>query len=247
MLFYIIGNISMQKNYIAGYYLIKHSSFPYAINESKIVYTCSNCINTVAFDVWCLSWTKSQLKKKELEELGLNDEIITKIHAWTDDKFDKKEIAWGNTFPSLTLAQEFKALFYQNRKDIGVYCIEFSESELNCLLDDFDPNNNPESNYNKGEFGLRENLLKRISTKDESIWEYLGHDFIGVGCDGSFHTIYCCGAPEELIEKFDLTINNFGLFDGITNYEDIKDYLNSDETGLEPDPWYIVKVSKLKD
>lgn len=51
---------------------------------------------------------------------------------------------------------------------------------------------------------------------------------------------------EELIEKFNLTRNSNGLFDEIIYYNKIIKYLNDENTGLEPVPWFIVRVNTYK-
>jgi len=114
-------------------------------------------------------------------------------------------------------------------------------------LDEFSEENNTDKlNYNKGNFGLRHNLIKRTEEGNDRNEELLGYDFIGLECDGSFHSFYCHDITKELIDKFSLTLNANGLFDRPERPVEITEYLNAPEAGVEPVPWYIVKVKRQK-
>ena len=235
----------MERYYNAGYYLIKKQPIDFGDDKEKIVSTCSGCINATAFDTWAWSWS-TQLDKKVQSFLELTDNTIQLIQEWTDKKFDNGEIGFGNVFPDLKMALEFKDLFYKDRQDIEIFAVDFSETDTNNLIEDFAPGENEGFNFNNGHFGLRENLLKKNHETADSISHILGFDFIGVECDGSFHSFYCHNITKELIDKFGLVINENGLFESIPDPDLIRDYLNDQETGLEPVPWYIVKVKKIK-
>mgnify|MGYP000227026288 CR=1 FL=1 len=150
----------MERYYNAGYYLIKKHPIDFGKDKEKIVSTCSGCINTTAFDLWALSWT-TQLDKKDKSELGLNDQIIKQIQEWTEERNNDGRIGFGNVFPDLKMAKEFKDLFYKDRHEIEIFAIDFSETETNNLIEDFAPGKNGGFNYNNGNFGLRDNLLKK--------------------------------------------------------------------------------------
>ncbi len=235
----------MERYYNAGYYLIKKHPIDFGIDNGKIVATCSGCINITAFDFWALCWTM-QLDNKDKSELGLNDQSIKQIQEWTEKRFYDGRIGYGNVFPDLKMALEFKDLFYKDRPEIEILAIDFSETETNNLIEDFAPGENAGFNFNNGVFGLRDNLLKKNYETADTISDFLGFDFIGVECDGTFHSFYCHDITKELIDKFGLTLNEHGLFESIPDSDLIRDYLNSQETGLEPVPWYIVKVKKIR-
>lgn len=179
----------------------------------------------------------------ERKALELTDEKIREIEKWTDSRFN----SYSNVFPDLETAIEFKTLFFKSRNDIDVYSLYFSETDTNLLLDEFaEGNNTDEFNYNKGNFGLRNNLIKRAEEGDDINEELLGYDFIGVECDGSFHSFYCHDITKELIDKFALILNASGLFDKPERPTEIRAYLNSPDARVEPVPWYIVKVKRQK-
>ncbi|MBK9025835.1 MAG: hypothetical protein IPL69_18220 [Saprospiraceae bacterium] len=116
------------------------------------------------------------------------------------------------------------------------------------MISDFaEGNNTEEFNFNNGDFGLRKNLLLRIEEDQNISEEFLGYDFIGIECDGSFHSFYCHDITNNLVDKFSLKLNSYGLFEKLEKPNEIREYLNSEETGLEPVPWYIVKVKRQKE
>jgi hypothetical protein len=233
----------MERYYNAGYYLIKARLLDFGEYKGKAVSTCSRCINISVFDHWCFIGTSDKLDEKEKIELDLTDEKINKIQQWTDNKFENST----NVFPELKIANEFKDLFFRNRKDIEIFSLYFSETETQLLIEEFGKGKNTnEFNYNDGNFELRHNLIKRTEEKDDENEEFLGYDFIGVECDGSFHSFYCNDITNSLIEKFSLRLNKFGLFEELYERNNIKEYLNNQETRLEPVPWYLVKVKRIK-
>ena len=149
----------MEPYYFGGYFLIKTKPFSFISIKNKIVQTCSGCINISAFDVsWCLSWTQD-LDDKEKTELGLTDEQLIEIRKWTDQKFKEGTIKWGDALPDLETVSTFKDLFYRGRDDIRIYSIYLSKTDAESLIAAF----GGESNF-QGEFGLRENLQRRLSS-----------------------------------------------------------------------------------
>ena len=234
----------MERHYYGGHYLIKTKPIDFGADKKKVVGTCSRCINLSVFDNWCLSWMSDKLDRKEKIELGLTDQKIEEIHKWTDSRFDNG----SNVFPDLKTAIEFKDLFFNLINDIEIFSLFFSETDTDLLISDFsEGNNTTEFNYNNGDFGLRKNLIKRKEEGQDPNEELLGYDFIGVECDGSFHSFYCHDITNTLIDKFSLTLNSFGLFDKPEHPTEIREYLNEPQTGLEPVPWYLVKVKRQRD
>jgi hypothetical protein len=233
----------MERHYNGGYYLIKTKPIDFGADKDKVVRSCSSCINFSIFDNWCLSWMNDKLDNNEMKELELTDEKIGDIQKWTEARFENG----SNVFPDLKTAIEFKNLFLKSRPDIEIFGLYFSETDTNLLLDEFAEGKNIEEfNFNNGNFGLRNNLIKRIEERDDIIEELLGYDFIGVECDGSFHSFYCHDIKNKLIEKFTLNLNENGLFDNPERPIEIREYLNDPKTGLEPVPWYIVKVKRQR-
>ena len=234
----------MERYFTGGYFLIKAKPIDFGSDIGKVVSTCSGCINFSVFDNWCLSWMSFKLEQKEKIELGLNDKKIKEIEEWTDSRFNNG----SNVFPDLKTATEFKELFLNSVNDIEIFSLSFSDTDSDLLISDFaEGNNTHEFNFNNGDFGLRKNILLRIEEDQNISEEFLGYDFIGIECDGSFHSFYCHDITNNLVDKFSLKLNSYGLFEKLEKPNEIREYLNSEETGLEPVPWYIVKVKRQKE
>jgi hypothetical protein len=231
----------MEVYYFGGYFLVMTNPIAFGQDNAKIALTCSGCINTTVFDFWCISWTNTKIDPKQKNQLGLTNEKIVEIQGWTDDKINKGLIQWGNAFPDLETAVTLKKLFFSDLDNIDIYSIYLSETDAALLIEDF----RTESNNNV-DYSLRHNLLKRITETQNPNEEFLGFDMIGVERDGGFHSFYCHDITQELINKFSLDINEYGLFSTIPKPDLVREYLNAEETGLEPVPWYIAKTKRFK-
>lgn len=231
----------MEEYYFAGYFLIMTNPIGFGKDKAKIVFTCSGCVNTSAFDFWCISWTNTEIGSKEKAQLGLTNEKILEIQRWTDDKINKGQIQWGNAFSDLETTITFKKLFFPNLSNTDIYSIYLSQTDSNLLIEEFQPASNSSIDYS-----LRHNLSKRIAETQNKNEEFLGFDLIGLERDGAFHSFYCHNITQDLITKFSLVINKYGLFSSIPRPDLLRKYLNAEENGLETVPWYIAKTKRLK-
>jgi hypothetical protein len=50
---------------------------------------------------------------------------------------------------------------------------------------------------------------------------------------------------EDLKSKFGLEINEYGLIEDCKDWSNLIKYMNDDETGCEPVPWFYVKVKVI--
>lgn len=235
----VIKEPGMEPYYLGGYYLMKPKPIDFGADKEKIALTCSGCINTLVFDYWCM--TSGGPDEQEQLLLGLNKEKITSIKNWTNEKYINGTIKYGNTFPDLQTAKTFKKLFFSELNDVNIYAIYLSETDTNRSIENFatEPNN-------QGDCGLRHNLEKRIEENINESEEFVGYDFIGIEGDGGFHSFYCHDINNDLISRFSLKINRYGLFDKIEDATAIKAYLNNPAAPVEPVPWYIAKTKRLK-
>ena len=86
-------------------------------------------------------------------------------------------------------------------------------------------------------------LSKQINETQEG--KTIGYDLIGIELSGDFHTFYCHNMADELKSKFSLEINEYGLIKNCSDWKSLTDYMNNDETGCEPVPWFYVKVKLI--
>lgn len=227
------------KHYIGAYYFIKLKPIEYGTIKGSEIYTCSRCINDSFFDSWAISWARAE--NEELDKtkaiFSLTDKNIKEIQDWSDKKLDEQKLGWVNTFTDLKTLTEYKEKFFSNDSDFEILSISFPQSELDKALNLTKP-----SESNSGEIGIYHKLKKKEIDLGKE--EFLGYDIIGIEDSGDFHSFHCNDLVNELKEKFDLKINEFGLFKTIENWNEINKFLN-DPMNAEEVPWFYVKVNRI--
>lgn len=230
--------------YQAGYFLIKLRPITFGSQASKSVYTCSTCINDSLLDSWSYTWTtKNNDGIDEIKaSLELNDSKIELIRDWADREFAVKRIGWPNVFKDIETAQEYRNTFLPHLSDTHIIGVYFSEPEIADLLSEFDP-----MREGLGFIGLHWNLQQMLPEDLSTRETFIGFDIIGIENGGDFHTFYCHDMSNDLVEKFHLTLNRYGLFDDSPDWHSVTDYMNAEETGCEPVPWYVCKVKLVNE
>jgi len=223
------------KFYLGGYYLIRLK--PQKSGSENIIYTCSECFNDNLVDCWAYTWTNNNDEQAALakEKFQLSDSQIYSIRTWVDNKHTENKLGWLNVFTDLETALEYKNNFFSHINDIKIIALYFNDIERNDILNEFKP-----QNEKMGEIGLRLTLQKKIEERTDEL--FLGFDYIGIGIGGDFHTFHCHDIGIELSDKFDLILNEFGLFDSDNNSSQILEYLNDENNGFESDPWFLAKT-----
>jgi hypothetical protein len=226
-----------KKYYFGGYYLIRLMPKKFGNDKGALIYTCSECINDNLVDSWSYSWTvgKNKYIKEVKDKYKLSNTEINTIRAWIDNKHNDNKLGWINVFTDIETALEYKNGFFSHLDDIKILALYFDEDERTVILNEFKP-----KAEKMGEIGLRLALLKGIEETDND--KFLGYDYIGIECGGSFHTFYCHDIGKELSDKFDLALNEYGLFNSEINSKQVLDYLNDENNGCEPVPWFIAKT-----
>jgi hypothetical protein len=231
------------KYYLGAYYFIKLHKAKYGSIKDTRIYTCSTCINNSYFDSWSITWSavnNSGNVKEAKEEFNLTNSQIIGIQTWADQKFEEKKIGWINTFSDYDVLSEYKNEFFSNVQDYLILSINFPETEKNDLLEEFKI-----KEKGTGAIGLWENVNRNIpEVTDESEVE-VGFDLIGVELSGDFHTFHCHDLADELIQRFNIEINQYGLLAHENNWEQLVEYMNDEENGFEPVPWFFVKVKMI--
>ena len=230
------------KYFLGGYYLIKLRPINFGTKIGEQVYTCSDCINDNLIDMWSYSWATDNDKqvKEAKENFNLTDNDIIEIRNWVDKKHNDNIVGWANVFTELESAIEYKSTYFPHLEDIKIIALYFDENETKDILVEF----KPQSETN-GEIGLRLTLLKQIEETKNANEELLGYDLIGIELGGSFHTFHCHDIESDLSTEFGLKLNKYGLFDEIGNWKIVTDYLNDENNGLEPVPWFIAKTKLI--
>lgn len=230
-------NESTRKYYLGGYYLIKLKPINFGPDKGSLIYTCSECINDHLLDVWSYKWNR--VKDKSLVEAKKKFKIpesqVGEIKDWVDKKRTEKKIGWVNVFFDLETVLEYKSKFFSHLSDVKLFALYFEENDRIDFLKEFKPP--PE---NTADIGLRLTLLKELEEQENE--EFLGFDYIAIEIDGGFHTFHCNINGKELFDKFGIATNQYGLLDNKTNAKNVLEFLNDEENGCEPLPWFIVKT-----
>lgn len=230
------------KNYFGGYYLKKMQPLEYGKHLGSLIYSCSDCINDNLLGTWAYSWTTNNDGEidKIKRQFFINDHKISEIRQWIDKKFEDKKIGWHDLFTNLETLIEYKEKFYSHLTDHAIFALYFNENETNCLLHEFNSNGKLE-----GEIGLHQILSEKIVEKELANEKTIGFDLIGVELGGDFHSFHCHDIGKELSDKFELTLNDYGLFEPCDDWSPVIDYLNDEVNGFEPVPWFVVKTKLI--
>ena len=163
---------------------------------------------------------------------------------------DEMSFAWASQpssflhrpahFSDLKTLTEYKEKFFPNESEFEILSITFPETELNKTLELI-----KQTDSQLGEIGIYNNLKNKNVENHKS--EFLGYDIIGIEISGYFHSFHCHDLSSNLKEKFGLLINEFGLIENVSDWKKIMEYMNDQENGFEPVPWFYVKVNKIRD
>jgi hypothetical protein len=230
--------------YLGAYYLLKLRTVVFGKIKGTKIHTCSSCINDSYLDSWSFSWTaegKGNLEQPK-QIFGLAENHIKDIQQWADKQFNDNKIGWIATFLDFEILKEYKSRFFQSDSDYKILSINFPETEKNDLIIDFKTNKE-----NVGAFGLWDNLNKGIKEILDDSEIILGYDLIGLESSGDFHTFHCHDLADDLINRFDLKINDYGLIEKYDNWSDLTSFMNDEDNGFEPVPWYFVKVKLINE
>ena len=228
--------------YLGAYHLLKLKPLDFGKFKGKKVLTGSRCLNESYFDAWSLSWTEDGMKKlsEPKDEFNISESQIKEIQKWSDPKFNDKHLGWINTFNDLETLLEYKSRFFKSVSDFETIGIYFPENLIQDFINEFDPQTDK-----TGAIGILDCLKQKTPERIDDE-EFIGYDLIGMEFSGDYHSFHCYDNADEMINKFDLTLNERGLINEFKNKQDLLEYANNPDNGLPFVPWYLVKVKKVK-
>ena len=229
--------------FLGGYYLTRLKPLTFGSNLNSVVYTASGCINDNLVDGWSYPSDKPFDRSASLakRKFGLDDGEIEKIRNWVGLQSVEGDVGWPGVFSNGAAALEYREKFFPRVKSIEVLALYFKEREASELVEEFTPQSPTE-----GTAGICQNLLKRVSESVIQNEEFVGYDLLGFEHGTDFHSFHCHDIGEELSERFDLRLNNFGLFEPHDDWKPVLDFLNDEDNGCEPVPWFVAKVKRLR-
>lgn len=226
------------ENFLGGYYLIKLRPLEFGPHLGEFVYTASDCINDSLLGDWAYSWAARRKPSKQAKEsLRLSDEHLLEIRKWVESNHQKNLVGWVNLFSTRDSVLEFKHKFFSHLDNLQAISLYFDSGEADEIIEEFKPRSEVE-----GEIGLYHNLSKHIPEEAQPDEILIGYDLIGIEAGGSFHSFHCHGIGQELEQRFGLVLNKYGLFDVHNDWKTVLDFLNDEENGCEPVPWFVAKT-----
>jgi hypothetical protein len=229
--------VSMMGYFFAGYYLIQLKPVQFGSYENKTIYTCSCCINDDLIKSWLIHDFdgKNEYIKELKENFNFSQDEVKVLTQWLHGGYEQGKIIYPNIFSEIKFAKEYKNKFIKKNNDIKLFAIYFCENQKKNLFNVFKNNEN----------GFYRILEKSISEKNNKEI-FIGYDLVGID-DIGFHTFHCHDIGKELCDKFKITLNEYGLFNYHQNWNPILDYMNGDESAVEPVPWFVVKVKLVSE
>lgn len=227
------------KYYFGAYYLIKLKKLNFGSFKGSKIYTCSTCINNSYYDSWSIAWDENEKNSipQPKSDFNVNENLLQKIHQWTDQKLKENKIDWVCSFADLQTLNEYKTTFFPKSEceNLSIY---FPESERTEILKLFDP-----EKTKLAEVGFSKNLKKEI--EENTFEQTLGYDIIGIEKSSVFHSFHCHNLANELTEKFGIEINEFGLINENDKWKGLLEFMNNEKNGCTPVPWFYVKVKRV--
>ena len=219
----------------AGFYLIKESKRKEYMSEiivSQKIISLSNCICDTFPNIWAYQWDNNAIKEAERIALkySIDVEVIKNLEEEINQKFDKS-IGWPNVFYDKETAIEFYKKFFTKIPDIKLIEVGIEEKYSQKLTKEAESN----------DFGLINKLREKSKVLPNG--KIIGYDIVGYeyGFSCSF---LCNGLEKDYKEKFNIILNEIGLF---SNYEDAQkaaEYNLRDDVGAEPIlwlPWAVIE------
>jgi hypothetical protein len=233
----------MMQYYLGGYYLFILKNINFGFQKGQKSYTCSSCINDALFDQWAFTWsTRSYKEERDVKkQFSITGQTFEDIWKWTDYKLDERNIGWCNVFVDTATADEYRQLFFAHLPNVEMVSIYFDVKQQESFMAQCIPEVQYENLQLTGLFEiLNQKIPEQINDKEAS----LGFDLIAIEISGHVHSVQCQDWL-ELIPKFNLHLNKWGLLDDCEDWQDVLDYLNDDTNGYEPLAWFVVKVNRV--
>jgi hypothetical protein len=228
----------METYYVGGYKWVLPTKKGDLAKAYPRLLTASSCINVSPLELWC--WEDYSVAEVGVEEdflqLQLDREKVDAIRTYVTEQAALWRVNRYEFFADVKSAREYRAKFFAHLPRLELLRLDFSETERESYLHEFP--RDPEQ-YDAGMASL---LAGGRPAAAEG--EVMGFDLIGVEPDGSFHSFHCHYLEQDMTERFGVVVNEFGLMDDPGDQAGvIVDFANDPDTGLEPVPWFMVRVS----
>ncbi len=224
----------MEKLFLsAGFYLIKENDRKEYQNKEFVpekIISLSNCICDTFPNIWAYQWDNNAIKEVEIIALkyGIDTEIMTKLKEEIYRESDKS-IGWPNVFYDKKTAIEFYKKFFTKIPDIKLIEVGIEEKYSQKL---------PKESESNG-------IINKLREKSKVLpnGKIIGYDVVGYAY-GFSCSFLCNGLEKDYKEKFNIILNEIGLFSNYEDAEKVAEYNLRDDVGAEPIlwlPWAVIE------
>jgi hypothetical protein len=229
--------------FLGGYYLVRLRPLTFGSGEGAVIHTASDCINDNLVGSWPYPSIKTLNKeaREAKREFRFDDSELAEIRGWIGSRSNDGSLGWLSVFSTAVAATEYKEKFFPDVPNVELLALYFDENEMLSLIEEF----KPESEKRDG-IGIYQNLVRRITENEHQGEQLIGYDLVGFEYGGDFHTFHCHGIGAELSKDFGLRLNGYGLFEETENWKPVLEFLNDEDNGCEPVPWFVSKVKIVK-
>ncbi|PSR55901.1 hypothetical protein AHMF7605_21545 [Adhaeribacter arboris] len=234
------------KYYLAGFYLIIANPLEYDSFNRPEILTASSCFNCHLLDDFSRAWTSNEEDvQKAIDAFEIAAATISRIQDWTSQKDAAGMLGYENVFNTLESATNYQQKFFSHLdkvKLLGLYLPDSQADKLikECNVETFKEANEAFKDANLEEGGILQLLEKKELETNEG--RAIGYDLIGVEVGGSFHTFHCHSLAKYLEKEFKIQVNEYGLIETDSKWQELVAYMNDKNSPAEPVPWYFAKV-----
>lgn len=196
---------------VGGYYFVQGSKLQSWMNAKILppfIWSASRCLCEKVPDAWIFPWNNNPDPREERNRyqsaLGLNNDEFKELQSQFDKLFDVDEFGYPNVFMSRTLAEDFYARYFYKLPNIKLISISLPEDEVANFIKEY------KLPKGAGENGITKKLRQHQILETDGIclgFEVLGYDY------ADFHSLICGSLEEELVSKYKIKFNQFGLID----------------------------------
>lgn len=197
------------------------------------VWSISTCVSDSYPDETYLEWvaTTPDIDEEIREMLGLSPEALAELTSDVTHLFDRGALRWPNVFATTAAARRFHARWLPGIPDVRLVGISLRTSDFSDYLAD-----NGSADSSDGVLSL---LRERREPDSGEQW---GFEVLGTEM-GGFHSYLCHGMEAELMDDLKVGFNERGLIEAWSGAETVSDWINRDEVGAEPVPWYPWRIA----
>lgn len=227
---------------VGGYYLIQGASLQKWMNAKllpPVIWSASGCICNKVPDMWIFTWTlrpnPDEERRVYQQQLGLTDAQFLELQEYFHSLLDADEFGYPNVFMHYPLAKKLYSGIFKRIPGLKLISISLPDGEVQGFIDEFEPHENIAEN------GVRKKLRQLQKLEPEAA--PLGYDVIGYDY-ADFHSLICSSLEQEILDKYGVRFNRYGLIDSFEDAAAIVQDLRSGAFIAEQGYWAAWLVSE---